>query len=278
MATGSANLLLRIGADATKAITEMRRLSGTVTSEVNRISAAGRTGFGQTATASDGMGASFMSSAKSAISMGTAAIGAATGLILFAKHATEAAAVLHDLSQQTGFQVETLSGLKNAADTSGSSIQSISTALGIFQKNMVAAQTAGSKMSGIFRSLNIDTKDNEKAVRDAFRALHEMESGANQTALAMQLFGRSGKDVLGVLKEMDGDLDKAIEKGKELGIIIGKDVAKAADEFNDQMTIMGKQLQAIGLTVSKFLMPILKGLMVHIGHLTMAFRGWGAGD
>lgn len=160
----SLGLLFKIRADSSQATSELARLRGTVTTESQRIGAAGKAGFAQAGSASDGMGASFLNSAKGAIAMGTAVVGAATGLILFAKHATQTAADLHDLSKQTGFQVETLSALKNAADTSGSSIGAMSTALGIFQKNMVAAEGGNKKMSAAFKQLNIDTNDNEKAL------------------------------------------------------------------------------------------------------------------
>lgn len=264
-------LLLRISADASKAIAEFKKLSGAVSSEVAQISRASKT----SGDAGEGMGTSFLGAAKGVYAIGAAAVGAAVGLVAFAKMATQTAADLHDLSKQTGFAVETLSALKIAADLSGSSIGSIGTALGIFEKNMIAAASGNKKMSAAFQALNIDTKDNELALRQAFAALSAMESGAGQTAAAMTLFGRSGKDVLGVIKETNGDLDKAIDKYRDLAILITTEDAKAADQFHDSLSMVGKQLAAVGLEIGKALIPVMTILAGVCDMVTTAFKGWG---
>jgi methyl-accepting chemotaxis protein len=166
----------------------------------------------------------------------------------------DAAGNLFDLSQKTNFSVESLSALKNAAETSGSSIESISTALGIFQKNQEAANQGNKKLSETFQRLNIDTHSNEQGLRDAFKALSDMTEGEQQTALAMEIFGKSGKDVLGVIKETNGNLDEAIAKYKEMGTLISTETAKAADDLGDSLTSAGQKAKAFAgdlLTDSK---------------------------
>ncbi|PYS48273.1 MAG: hypothetical protein DMF68_13590 [Acidobacteria bacterium] len=191
---------------------------------------------------------------------GTASIwiGAASAVFYFTEKLNQAAAQLYDLHTKVNLSVETLSALKNAAETSGSSITNLSASLGIFDKNMEKAREGQKQMSALFKSLNVDTSDNEKALRQVFEVLSKMPESEEQTAIAMQLFGRSGKDVLGVLKEMHGDLDGAIEKYRQMGTLISTETAKAADEFRDSLKQTGQSALALGRDLLETLAPALK--------------------
>lgn len=174
----------------------------------------------------------------------TASAGAAIGIFKLVSAEAEATGKFIDLRQQVGFQVETLSALQNAAETSGGSIETVTGALGIFQKNMEAAHEKGNALGKVFKALNIDIDDNEKALRQAFTALAKMPEGAQQTATALKLFGRAGKDVLGIIKETGGDLDAFTEKLRQMGVLIDTQTAQAGDNLSDAITRMGHQFDA----------------------------------
>lgn len=185
-----------------------------------------------------------------------AAIGAATaGIYKLATFSQQLGAEIFDLSQKINFSAETLSSLKVAAELSGGSLASLSTSLGIFDRNMEEANDSSSEMSKIFKILKIDTLDNEKALRQAFTSLAAMGSGAQQTAIAMKLFGRSGKEVLGIVKETGGNVDDFIQKMKDLGLTITTDGAKKADKFGDELTILQGKLEAIARQIGQELVP-----------------------
>lgn len=151
---------------------------------------------------------------------------------------------MFDLSQQTGVSVETLSALEIVAKTTGGSIESIAQSLVIFQGKLDDAQDASSETGKKFAELGISTDNTEQAFRDALSVLAKMPEGFHQTNEAAELFGRrGGKQVLAILKELDGDLDGAIAKFRAMGLIISKESAKAADEFNDQLAILGFQIR-----------------------------------
>jgi len=193
-----------------------------------------------------------------AVAVGLAAIaGVAVGLFELAKSAAKTGGDLFDLSQKTAFTVETLSGLSIVAKTTGSDINGLSPSLVIFQKNMEAASDATSKQGRLFRSLSIDTHDNEKALRQAFAALGRMREGSQQTALAMQLFGRSGKDVLAIIKETNGNLDAAIKRYGDMGLIISTGAAAASDKFNDLLEETTLQLEAVTRSIGMELLPVV---------------------
>lgn len=192
---------------------------------------------------------------------GFIASAAAVGLLgkaLFdaSSSAAEFQGKMFDLSQQTGVAVETLSALEVVAKTTGGNIESVAASLGIFQRNLEKAQDSTSKVAGTFKQLGVDTKDTESALRETLKALAAMPEGFSQTAKALELFGRGGKGMLAILKEMGGDLDGTIDKFREMGILISTEDAKAADDFNDQLAILGFQLRSLGATIGKEVMPV----------------------
>lgn len=188
--------------------------------------------------------------------VGAAAVGLSVALFNLVKNSAKVGGELFDLSQKTAFTVETLSGLSIVARTTGSDINGLAPSLVIFQKNMEAAGDATSKQGRLFRSLSIDTRDNEKALRQAFTALAKMGEGSHQTAVAMQLFGRSGKDVLAIIKETNGNLDVAIRKYAEMGLIISTGAATASDKFNDLLEETTLQLEAVTRSIGMELLPV----------------------
>lgn len=188
--------------------------------------------------------------------VGAAAVGLSIALFNLVKSSAKVGGELFDLSQKTAFTVETLSGLSIVAKTTGSDINGLSPSLVIFQKNMEAAGDVTSKQGRLFRSLSIDTRDNEKALRQAFTALAKMGEGSHQTAMAMQLFGRSGKDVLAIVKETNGNLDAAIKKYADMGLIISTGAATASDKFNDVLEETTLQLEAVTRSIGMELLPV----------------------
>lgn len=153
---------------------------------------------------------------------------------------------LFDMSQQTDVAVETLSGLEVLFRTTGGNLGTMSASLGIFQRNLDEAQDSGSKAALAFKQLGVETFNTEDALRQTLVALSEMPEGFRRTATSLELFGRGGKSFLAVLKEMHGgDLDKAIAKLREMGIVISKEDAVAADKFNDELELLHLRFRAL---------------------------------
>lgn len=167
-------------------------------------------------------------------------------LFELAKAAADFRGKMFDLSQQTGVSVEMLSTLEILATTTGGSIESVAQSLVIFQGHLDDAQDSGSKMGKMFADLGISTRNTEDAFRDAVTAIAKMPVGFEQTNTAAELFGRrGGKQVLAIIKEMDGDLPGVTAKLREMGLVISTEDARAADEFNDQLAILQFQMRAL---------------------------------
>jgi hypothetical protein len=178
-----------------------------------------------------------------------------------------------DLSQQLGLSTELLSAFDILAATTGSDLGSISAAFGIFQKHLEDAQNPMSDSAGLLAELGIQTTDTETALRQTFAALAKMPEGFRQTALALQLFGRSGKSVLAIIKETNGDLPTAIKRFHELGLTVSLEDAKAADKFNDELELLHRQITDLTVELGKEFLPAARDIVVTLGDLTQSSRG-----
>lgn len=244
------------GASATKIAPELQ----VARTELTNFAAAG-----ESATASAAGFAAGLSPVVIAI---VAAIAAEVALVaiqvvliekMFAatKAAAEFEGKLYDLSQQTGVSVETLSALEVMSATTGGTIEGIAASLGIFQKKLEEVQDPASKTAATFRQLGVDTTNTETALESSLLALSKMPEGFHQTALALELFGRGGKGILAILKEMNGDLEATKQKLREMGILISTEDAKAADEFNDQLKVLDFQLRSLTATITRESLPAI---------------------
>lgn len=172
--------------------------------------------------------------------------------------ATETAAwqgALTDLSQQTGVTVETLSAFEILTRQTGGSLDSIAASLGIFQKNLEAALDPTSKQAAVLTELGVNTLETEAALRQTMAALAKMPTGFHQTALALELFGRGGKQMLAILKETHGDLDSAMASFRAMGLEVSGPTSAAADKLNDKMVILDAQVRALKAALGNMITP-----------------------
>lgn len=210
--------------------------------------------------AGTGIGAAGAAVAAFTVVAGAAVVGlVALGSAIFdlAKSTADYAGKLFDLSAQTNFTVETLSALSLAAKTSGGNIDTVASALAIFQVNMVKAAEGNKEAAATFRELKIDTDNQEKALRQAMAALFAMGQTEEQSAKAKELFGKSGRVVLGIIKDTNGNLDEAIEKYTKMNLLVSTEAAAAADAFSDSLDLLNEQLAGVGRTIGFAVIPVL---------------------
>lgn len=189
-----------------------------------------------------------------ALVLGATAV--AASLYSMAKQAADADGRLVDLSTKSGLSVETLSALDVAAKQSGGSLENVAHASVILQHNLGEAQKGNEKLTQTFKALNVDIHSSaEEALPKIFKALNETEDQGHKTALAMQVFGRSGADLLPLIDQIGGDVDGFKAKMAELGLVVGTDAAKAADEFGDKLTLLDAQMEALKRRVGEQVIP-----------------------
>jgi methyl-accepting chemotaxis protein len=195
-------------------------------------------------------------------------VGAVAGLTAIAKGSIDAADNLNDMSQRTGVAVESLSRFGQAAQDSGSSIEGVAKGMGQLAKRITDPASEASKALG---GIGIATKDAQGKVRgldavmlDIADRFAKMPDGAEKSALAMQLFGKSGVELIPMLNQGRAALE-------QYQATISGDMAKSADEFNDSLNAIGRSLSGPFNEAVTALLPAITSIAQGIVGIIKAF-------
>lgn len=198
----------------------------------------------------------------------TAAVAAGTALTFAGKSATDAADNLSKAAQKAGVTTEALSRLKYAADFSDVSLETLSGGLQKLSKNMadVASGKGGSAATAL-SALGISVEDVSGRLRgsdvvfaDIADKFARLEDGSTKTALAIQLFGRSGAELIPLLNSGRDGLRQMADESDRLGLTISTSTGRAAEQFNDTLTKVGKILDGVVMKVAEAALPALQAL------------------
>ena len=185
------------------------------------------------------------------------------------------------LSQSTGVGIEALSGYDYAAKLSGLETEELGKALVKLNEQLTKAKSnAGGQESKTLRALGIDPatlKDSEDALKAVAQRFSEFRDGSNKTAFAVALFGeRIGPKLIPFLNQGADGLEALTEEARKLGLVMGSDAAKRAEEFNDNLERLSRSVGALGRDMVNGLLPALNSVIARF--IDARVEGLGFGD
>lgn len=197
--------------------------------------------------------------------LAAAAATAAVALGHAVKASIDHADELGKTAQKVGVTVEALSRLEYAAKLSDIGIEGLSTGLGKLSQNMLSvANGAGGTVATAFAALGVKVKQADGTLRSSVDVLGDiadrfagMEDGATKTALAIQVFGKSGKDLIPLLNAGSAGLADMATEADRLGVTISGKTAKSAEEFNDNLTRLGAVFEGLVNKITEEALPSL---------------------
>lgn len=189
------------------------------------------------------------------------------GLTHFIMKGAEAADAMGKLAQATGVPVEALSRLNYAAKLSDVSTEELGVALGKLNKKMSEAATGGKDQVALFQALGVSVTDaggkvrgTEAVLGDLAERFSRMDAGASKTALAMEVFGKSGAKLIPFLNAGKAGLAELAAEADRLGITISEKTAAGAERFNDVLTKFDFVAKGVAQQVAGRLAPGLANL------------------
>lgn len=202
---------------------------------------------------------------KAAVAVGASMV--ATGAIFMKvtadslKSTVQWAGGVAKLSRETGASVDSISRLAYAGQRYGLTTDDLSKSLGIFSKKVVEANKGNNETADTFNKLGVSLKGADGKMRPFDQIFGQVAekfktapNGMDKTALAMQLFGKSGKDMLPLLNQGADGIAKLGNEAKKFGLVLTNDNIKAFGEFR-KATFDSEQSA--------------KGLKVQLGLLTL---------
>lgn len=188
------------------------------------------------------MSKSFKSDAASAF----ASVFAVDKLASFGKAALDLGGKLTDLSDQLGVSVEFLQEMKYAAETSGSSLDDMATALQNISVARSKALSGNSGMTEAFEQLGISASEIKSAkLEDLFAKMaRSFENDANPQQLVAAFKELAGRGSDALIPAMASGLAIATEQAHQLGLVMTNEVVSALDEANDRVELMNQTMVA----------------------------------
>ena len=192
------------------------------------------------------------------------------GLAALGKRAIDTADNLNDLSQRTGVSVESLSKFGAAAADSGSSVDEVAKAMGRLARGVV---DPASKTNEALRSIGISSTDASGKIKsmdqimlDVADQFAKMPDGAQKTALAMDLFGKSGANLIPMLNQGRDALN-------QYSATIDTQMAQAADKFNDSINAVARAVAGPFNQAITALLPLITQVAQGIASFAQWFSG-----
>lgn len=184
---------------------------------------------------------------------------AGTALFAIAKSTANYGDELAKMGQRLGTTVAETARLQHAARLSDTDLQGLSSSVAFLSKHMLEAARGNQEAQQAFAQLGVSvttTSGNLKGTTDILLELSDrfrlMPDGPEKLALAIAVLGKSAKEVLPL---MNSNLREAFQETKELGLEMSERAAKAAEQFNDQLTKLQGAAQGVGNSIGEVLIP-----------------------
>ena len=196
-------------------------------------------------------------------------------ILAAAKTWSAAGSEMYRASQRTGMGVEFLSGLKFAANQTGSSFEAMEVSIKKSQKFLGQLAEGSQGAQQTLHRLGLTTADlaglsPEQKYAKLAKAVGAVRDPASRTTLAMAVFGRSGTQLLPMLAQYDALMEKAARNRRIMSPEDAKSAEKLEIAFTDLLDVGKGFTSAIGSAVA----PMLSNLADRLSDSARAAVDW----
>lgn len=143
-------------------------------------------------------------------------------------------------SLRTGIAVESLSALNYAAGQSGASVEAVAKSFAGLARFTNDLRRGSATAADAMRLMGLELDDlaglsPEQSYRVLADAIAGIEDPLLQGAAAQQIFGRSGRELLPMLKGGSAEIDRLTAKAEQLGVVLDQQAADSAAAVTDAM-------------------------------------------
>jgi hypothetical protein len=202
-----------------------------------------------------------------ALGIAAAAVSGGAGLAVLTRAAINNADAIGEQAEMLGTTSERLSALSYAAQMNALSQDELTSALTKLTKTSADAFNGVGKGVQAFDVLGVSITDADGKLKDTTVLLTELSDkfsllpeGPAKSALAMDLFGKSGSKLIPLLNQGSEGIAELTTEAERLGLVISTETARQAGEFNDQMDKLGFAADGLGLRLAAGALPQLNEL------------------
>jgi hypothetical protein len=176
------------------------------------------------------------------------------GIAAFVTSTLSAVAALDDMAERTGASVENLSALQRVAKIGGHDMGVFEQAMIKLNKGLAGTDEESGKVAGALRAIGLSVedlkgKDPARNMLSIALAMDQFQDGAGKSAIAMDLFGKSGAQALPAIKDL-------AEVGELNGKVTAQQAAQA-EEFEKSLKRLQAQSQIVTKSLALEMLPAL---------------------
>lgn len=162
----------------------------------------------------------------------------------------------------------------------GASIDSLGVSMKTLNAAIQSATEGNEEYNGALVKLGLNYVElNQMSPEDRFeavvRAFQKMPEGAKKSALAIEMFGRNGMELLPLLNQSETSIDELRQRAEELGLIMSDDAVDAAVVYGDSLDDLHRTFDAFKYAIGAKILPVLtkgiQGITNYAGKLKRAY-------
>lgn len=239
-------------------------------------------------TAEDRTAAAFKSAQSSLKSLAAAVGGlyiakqAADALIGLVSAAIDAGDSLAKTADRLGITTEALASMRHAGELAGVSADEMDKSLTKLNRSIAEGAAGQAKLEQAFGRLNLNARELatipvDQAFNHISDAMKGVRNSAERTALAMDIFGKFGATMIGLMAGGSDGMKAAAAEALKLGLALSRVDAAKLEIANDSMYRIRSVFAGIGNTIATKLSPYIKAAADALIKLTTESDGFKEG-
>ena len=186
---------------------------------------------------------------------------------------TDTAASAVKVRRVMGGSIESASAYGAAAKLAGVDTEQFTKSLGLFDKKLVAANDNGGKAAEMTAKLGTSFTNTDGSVKNLSAILpavadkfQSMKDGPEEAALALQLFGRAGTQMLPFLNRGSAGIQDLLTKARQLGLVIDEDGVAKLGKYRTAQRELQAGLEGLKVQLGSQIVPAATTGMTALSH------------
>lgn len=185
-----------------------------------------------------------------------------------------------DMANSLGLTYAALQNMSLVAREAGVEVGQLGASLGFMQRNMIEANNAGAGTANVFNALGLSVKDlltlspDQQFARIAEK-ISAIEDPAQRTAVAMEIFGRSGRSLINIFDDYGNKAANAAAFNDRFNLSLSQVDAQKLDDAGDAMDRVKIAFTGIGNTLAISVAPTLTEISNAFTESAAAAKGFG---
>lgn len=186
---------------------------------------------------------------------------------------------LDKMSRRTGLSVEALSELKFAAEQSGTDLETLEKGVRTLQRTINDAERGLSTANDALADLGLTAADlralsPEEQFKLVADRLSQIQDPAKRAALAMQILGRAGTQLLPLMQDGARGIELLQAEARRLGLTISTETAQDAARLGDAFDALRSVLRATVVAMGGALAPTLEAITKRVTRIAVVTGDW----